>query len=460
MTQTAQRYKVLERIDAGGMAEVFKGTVTTIQGFEKLVAIKRILPNLTEDGRFVRMFLDEARIGLHLTHTNIVQTFDIGNASGTYFIVMEFVDGLNLKNVLNRVLQSGRSVPTEMAVYIAMEVCKGLSHAHELATPDGEPLGIVHRDISPPNILVSREGEVKITDFGLAKAAIQVETTDPGVVKGKFGYLSPEAAQGEPVDLRSDIFALGIILWEIIAGRRLFLGRTDIETLEHVRMAEVPLLTTIKDDVPARLQEIILRALARDKNHRYRSAREFGSTLADYLFSQGRSVTSYDLARLVTDLIENPPQPAQENQPGDNPKVIDILIQNEMDRFISVEEMDDLNQLNLVGAEPLIIEDFDADSHGNLSTFGFEDPRTWSPPSIDEEGSLEFAVGHPARAARVRTLPAAVPNTPHLPTRPEAPPEEHATPPGTPPVLWMVFIAMLLLLLSGLVYLVASLATG
>ena len=462
MSQTAQRYKVLERIDAGGMAEVFKGTVTSIQGFDKLVAIKRILPDLTQDDRFVRMFLDEAKLSLHLNHNNIVQTFDIGNADGTYFIVMEYVDGANLKDMLNWMLQQGRRIPPEIAVFIAMAVCKGLAYAHELKGVDGKPMSVVHRDISPPNILISREGEVKITDFGLAKAVIQIERTDPGIVKGKFGYLSPEAAYGESVDPRTDLFALGIVLWEMMAGRRLFLGKTDLETLEFVRKARIPSLRQLNPEVPDRLEQIVNRTLAKDKNERFTTARDLGSELATYLFAQGKSVTSYDLSSLIIELIDNRTVRAVRKEDGG---IIDILIQNEIDKFISVEEMADLNELNLVGAQPLMVEDFHREnSSGDLPQYGFEDPRTWSDVvDDDDEGSLEFPVDRgPAARTPAATPPARVPNTPRPPTRPHpatAASEAQGTS-GPTKVVWIAFITLLALLVCGLLYLIVNLAVG
>ena len=219
-----QRYSIVSKLDAGGMAEVWKGKATSLRGFEKLVAIKRVLPDLAKKDTFINMFLDEARLSLHLNHANVVQTFDIGTSDGAYFIVMEWVDGVNLKGVIESVKLSGDRIPLEQAVFISVEVCKGLYHAHRRHTPDGQPLNIVHRDISPPNLLISREGEVKLVDFGLAKAATQALVTDQGMIKGKFSYLSPEAAWGKPVDERADIFAVGALLWEMLAGRRLFEG--------------------------------------------------------------------------------------------------------------------------------------------------------------------------------------------------------------------------------------------
>ncbi|MCS6857243.1 MAG: serine/threonine protein kinase, partial [Sandaracinaceae bacterium] len=238
-----------ERIEAGGMAEVFKGEAISVQGFRKQVAIKRVLPHLAQNKSFIAMFLDEARLGARLSHANIVSVFDIGSADNTYFIVMEYVDGCNLRTMFEQHQKAKKTIPLKEAIYIIIEVCKGLSFAHELQDENGRELGIVHRDISPANILISKRGEVKITDFGLAKAATQLEKTDPGVIKGKFSYLSPEAARGEPVDARADVFAVGIVLWEMLAGRKLFLGQSDYETIKLVQQAVVPSLSQINPQV-------------------------------------------------------------------------------------------------------------------------------------------------------------------------------------------------------------------
>ena len=236
------RYTITERLDHGGMAEVFRGVAESMEGFKKNVAIKRILPNLTKNQKFVSMFLDEARLSLFLQHANIVQVFDISRTpDNAYFLVMEFVDGCNLKALIERQKQKGKRIEVGHTIYLMIECCKALHYAHSLEHPEtNEPLGIVHRDISPPNILLSKNGEVKLVDFGLAKANSQIESTDPGVVKGKFSYLSPEAASGLEVDHRADVFAVGIILWEMFTGRRLFFGDTDYQTVELVRQAQGP----------------------------------------------------------------------------------------------------------------------------------------------------------------------------------------------------------------------------
>src|SRR5919199_1457711 len=267
------RYRITERIAAGGMAEVFKGVAESLQGFRKSIAIKRVLPALTKNKKFVAMFLDEARLALHLQHANIVQVFDIGHADETYFIVMEFVDGVDLKALLEWRRRIGRPLTIGQTVYIIMEVCKGLAYAHEATPPEtGRPLGIVHRDVSPPNVLLSRNGEIKVTDFGLAKAAVQVETTDPGVVKGKMSYLAPEAARGEEVDRRADIFAVGILLYEMMTGKRLFYGDSDYQTVELVRAAKIPPIAAQNPEVESEIEEICRKALAKRVEDRFQTA--------------------------------------------------------------------------------------------------------------------------------------------------------------------------------------------
>ncbi len=299
LRMSSPRYQIVDRIDVGGMAEVFRGKAVSMDGYEKPVAIKRVLPQLAADPRFVNMFLDEARLSLALSHANIVSVFDVNRAGDSYYIVMEYVDGANLKTLMEIARAGQRPFPTAIAVQIGIEVCKALAYAHERKAVDGSPLGIVHRDVSPPNILISREGEVKITDFGLAKAASQVESTDPGIVKGKYGYLSPEAASGIEVDARSDLFSLGIILWELLAGRRLFAAETDLETLQRVQEARVPALAPLCADLHPELEAIIRRALTADRERRYATAREFGTDLTRFLFAAGISVSSYDVAQYL-----------------------------------------------------------------------------------------------------------------------------------------------------------------
>jgi serine/threonine-protein kinase len=337
-TREQARYEVIERLDAGGMAEVFRGKSGSVEGFEKQVAIKRVLPHLAKNEKFVKMFLDEAKLSLHLDHANIVHVFDLAHSGETYFIVMEYVDGMNLKKLLEATRAAGERLPVQVAFYIGVEVCKALAYAHERKDSSSRPLGIVHRDVSPPNILLSWEGEVKLTDFGLAKAATQLEATDPGVVKGKFGYLSPEAAWGEGVDHRTDIFAVGIVVWEMLSGKRLFQGQTDQETLLQVRECQVPSLRQFQAALPPSVDEILGRALARDPSKRYQTAREFGLAMSQFLFSVGLGVTSYDIAALMQrhaqKKVEAPGNPGYD--PG-RQRVMREAIQREIDRLTRVD---------------------------------------------------------------------------------------------------------------------------
>ncbi len=332
------RYTITERLDHGGMAEVFRGVAESMEGFKKSVAIKRILPSLTKNQKFVSMFLDEARLSLFLQHANIVQVFDISKTpDNAYFLVMEFVDGCNLKALIERQKQKGRRIDAAHTIYLMIETCKALQYAHSLEHPEtNEPLGIVHRDISPPNILMSKNGEVKVVDFGLAKATSQIESTDPGVVKGKFSYLSPEAASGLEVDHRADVFAIGIIMWELLTGRRLFYGDTDYQTVELVRQARVPSISALNPEVEAELEQVVRKSLAKDPDERYQSANDLGDALAQYLFSRRMKVTARDIANLVKDaqvemMRKRSAEPKESN-------LIDALILDEMKKMTSLVE--------------------------------------------------------------------------------------------------------------------------
>lgn len=328
------RYTITERLDQGGMAEVFRGVAESLQGFKKNVAIKRILPSLTKNDKFVSMFLDEAKLSLYLQHANIVQVFDIGVTDTSYFLVMEFVDGCNLKALIERLKQKGRRIEIPHAIYIMIECCKALNYAHNLENPEStDPLNIVHRDVSPPNILLSKMGEIKLVDFGLAKANSQIESTDPGVVKGKFSYLSPEAASGMDLDHRADIFAVGIILWEMFTGRRLFYGDTDYQTVELVRQARVPSMAALNPEIEPELEQIVRKALARDPADRYEHAADLADALAQYLFSRRMKVTARDVAALVKDT-----QLERMRKRSIEPKesLIDALIQDEMAKVTSI----------------------------------------------------------------------------------------------------------------------------
>jgi serine/threonine protein kinase len=296
---TEQRYQVIERIAAGGMAEVYRGESAGIEGFRKQVAIKRVLPKLSQNREFIHMFLDEARLCAYLSHSKCVQVFDIGQAAGAHFIVMEFVDGADLQGVLEHLQRTGQQMPVEVACLIAMQVCEGLHYAHDAQDHNGEPLGIVHRDISPHNVLMTRFGEVKLVDFGLAKASSHLTADEEDIVKGKFGYLAPEVTLGQGADRRVDIFAAGILLWEMLAGRRLFKGETDLETFKQVQAAVIPDMRRIRGDVGEEVAYVLAKSLARDREQRYGHAGEFAKDLSIVLDRLRKPVTYQDISKLV-----------------------------------------------------------------------------------------------------------------------------------------------------------------
>ncbi|MEZ4452401.1 MAG: serine/threonine-protein kinase [Nannocystaceae bacterium] len=406
----SQRYRPLYKLDAGGMAEVYVAESESMAGFSKKVAIKRILPGLIKDERFVRMFLDEARISLRLNHANVVSVFDIGESDNTYFIVMEFVEGSNLKTLLEHQATRGGMMPVALTAWILNEILKGLHYAHNLTDPEtGKPLGIVHRDVSPPNILVSWNGEVKLTDFGLAKATTQIESTDPGVVKGKYSYLSPEGAHLQEVDHRSDIFAVGILAFEMLTGRRLFKGKNDFQTIAMVRAAEVPSIRSINREVPEELERIIRKALAKDLKVRYATADDFAHDLMAFLFSKRMMVGARDLTEFCKPIREQRDRELaaqrrkadQERSPGGHNLIID-LIQEEMMHFRSIGEGQEPGHTGTMpvsgtsaGAAPLDLGNFGvpqvgASSSGSGSLGLSPTPAPVSAPDVPLSDALGF----------------------------------------------------------------------
>jgi len=330
------------------MAEVFRAESAGLEGFKKTVAIKRVLPQLAEKKQFIGMFLDEARVSAHLSHSNCVQVFDVGVGDNTFFIVMEYVDGTDLKTVIEYYRRHHTLFPLEEACLISVRICEGLTYAHELTDANNKPLHIVHRDMSPPNVLITRHGEVKIVDFGLAKANSQLEKSEPGIIKGKFGYLSPEVAQGQTADARTDIFAVGIILWEMIAGRRLFVGNTDLETVQMVQAARVPPLQQFNPQVTPELNRVVAKALARDPDQRYQSARDFGRDLNAFLFHANRPVSSFEIAELVArPLAQREIDRASRSKDGGS--IISSLIEEALFEFVSLGD----SGVSQAGSAPL-----------------------------------------------------------------------------------------------------------
>jgi eukaryotic-like serine/threonine-protein kinase len=289
------RYEVLRRIAKGGMAELFLARQVGAAGIEKLVVCKRILPELAGDAEFVRMFLDEARLAAGLHHSNVVQVYDIGEAEDGYFFAMEYLHGEDLRHVM-RALEPER-MPLEHALSIALGVCAGLHYAHERAGSDGKPLGIVHRDVSPHNVFLTWDGGVKVLDFGIAKAARRLSETRTGALKGKIQYLSPEQCNADPVDRRSDVFAIGILLWELTVGRRLYSGKSDLVIMKAITERAAPRPSELVHDYPAGLEAVVMQALERRPAQRFQTAEALQLALEDWARARRLALSPVGLSR-------------------------------------------------------------------------------------------------------------------------------------------------------------------
>jgi len=299
------QYELLERIASGGMAELFRARRTGVEGFQKIVAIKKILPHIANNDEFITMFADEAKLAAQLSHPNIVHIYDLGKIeAGGYFIAMEYVEGTDLRTILRSGRELRLPLPVPLAVYVACKVASALDYAHRRRGAGGEELRIVHRDVSPQNILISHEGEIKLCDFGIAKADTKASRTESGSLKGKLQYMSPEQAWGRAIDHRSDLFSLGTVLHEMLTGERLFRGESDMTVLEAVRKAEVTPPSRTNPEVPAVLDTIVLKALARDPNARFTTGSEMLRDLESVLYTYAPAPGSADLAIYLDRLRE------------------------------------------------------------------------------------------------------------------------------------------------------------
>lgn len=297
------KYFLTERIAVGGMAELFKAKLFGVSGFEKPMVVKQILPKYSKNEAFINMFIDEAKIAVTLLHGNIVPVYELGRIDGVYFIAMEYVHGKDLADLMEEARRKKMPVSPEHAAFMVIEICKGLEHAHRRTDSQGNPAAVIHRDISPPNVMVSMEGEVKITDFGIAKAAHKLGSTEAGVVKGTFGYMSPEQVRGLPLDHRTDIFSAGILLHELLTGRRLFMGESEIDAIERVKETRVPAPSSVNRRIPAAIDPIIFKALAKDPADRFKDANEFQLALSRFLFTAGTGATAPVLGQYMKELF-------------------------------------------------------------------------------------------------------------------------------------------------------------
>jgi TonB family protein len=293
---TFGQYILLEKIATGGMAEVWKARMRGVEGFQKTVAIKKILPHLSDNEDFVTMFIDEAKLAAQLSHNNIIHIYDLGRISSSYYIAMEFIDGCDLKTILRRAEDRGLQINVELALFVASKIAAALDYAHRKRDFSERELGLVHRDVSPQNVLISHEGDIKLCDFGIAKAASKASHTQAGALKGKLQYMSPEQAWGRQIDRRSDVFALATVLFEMLTGRKLFSGDNELSILEQVREAKIVAPSEFNDEVTAEIDALVVKALQKDPDARYQTAGELARDLDTVLYSFRPTPASADLA--------------------------------------------------------------------------------------------------------------------------------------------------------------------
>jgi serine/threonine protein kinase len=299
------KYFLTERIAVGGMAEIYKAKTFGVDGFEKVLAIKKILTHYSADKEFITMLTDEAKLVVNLSHANIVQVYDLGRVGDDYFISMEYINGINLRELIEHAIQIKEKIPEDIALYIISEVCKGLDYAHSKRDENGDPINIVHRDISPQNILVSHDGGVKIVDFGIAKAAMNSSQTNIGILKGKVTYMAPEQAFGKPIDGRTDLFSCGIILYELFSQKRLFTGDSQMEILKKIRNTKID-EKFFGDEIPDPIKPILAKALAYSVKNRYQSVADLQIDLTRILYSYYSDFSPRKLIGLLDNWFQKP----------------------------------------------------------------------------------------------------------------------------------------------------------
>jgi serine/threonine protein kinase len=310
------RYEVLKHLATGGMAHIFLARQTGLGEFERHVVLKTILRDRAADQRFVSMFLDEAKLAATLNHQNVAQVFEVDQADGNYFMAMEYVHGENARSILENVLRKGWTIPLELAVMIASGAAAGLHHAHERLGKNGQPLHIVHRDVSPANIMVGYDGSIKVLDFGIAKAEERSTKTIGGTIKGKYGYMSPEQCKGREIDRRSDIFALGIVLYELTTLRRAFKGADDFETMTRIVGGELMPPSHAVPGYPPELEAIVLTALATDPDARFQTAQELVDALDTFAVRWKLTTSNTAIGRFLTQLFGERKEPWVEDARG------------------------------------------------------------------------------------------------------------------------------------------------
>jgi eukaryotic-like serine/threonine-protein kinase len=322
--QQLGKYQLIRKLATGGMAEVYLAKAAGPMGFEKTLVLKRILPHLAEDPAFVEMFLSEAKLAAQLNHPNIVQIFDFGESDDEYFLAMEFIDGPNLRVLIKRAVTQGLELPPALCARLIASACEGLAFAHDFRDPaTGELLGLIHRDISPDNILVSRQGAVKVVDFGIAKAAGQSHKTQSGVIKGKLAYMPPEQVRAKTLDRRVDVYALGVVFYELLTGHKPFETNTDASLMQAILFEPLIPASQRRSDLPEAVHQILDRALAKDREQRYPDCLALAADLEEFILSVGRPVTTQQIVQLLAQIIpsaEGPMPTPQSGTPRSNPK--------------------------------------------------------------------------------------------------------------------------------------------
>jgi serine/threonine protein kinase len=299
------KYRLIDRIAVGGMAEIFLAHQMEGEGLERPVVIKRIRPHLSKHSTFVKMFLNEARLAAQLNHPNIVQIHDLGKIGENYFIAMEYIFGRDMRRVIPKAEQLGIPFPMVYALRIASDVCAGLSYAHKKVDLYGNPLNIVHRDVTPENIFVSFDGTVKLLDFGIAKAANQVEQTRSGELKGKLSYMSPEQCFGKPLDCRSDIFSVGVVLYEWLTGFKLFTGESEVAVMRSITDGKIYAPSYFKADIPEPVEAILMKALDKDRERRYQTAGEMRAAIDAFLSTYEFTPSPQHLSNFLRQLFHD-----------------------------------------------------------------------------------------------------------------------------------------------------------
>jgi eukaryotic-like serine/threonine-protein kinase len=426
-SQRFGKYQILERIAAGGMAEIFKARLDGIGGFSRTFAIKRILPHLTQNPEFVDMLVEEAKIAGLLSHANIVQILDLGTVDDHYFIAMEYVNGRDLARVLARTREKGITLPVPHAVFVVIEMLKALDYAHNRQVLRGGrtvPLNIVHRDISPANVLVSFQGEVKLTDFGIAKASIKALETNSGVIKGRYDYMSPEQARGDAVDQRSDLYSVGVVLYELLTGRHPFRQRSEGATVDAIRRGQFDLPSDVNPDVPPSLDEVVSRALAIEPSDRFINAAALKESLDRFFHDSGFIFSASTLAAFVRGLFpESDPKARPKPATEDDTRLLEELDLDDEDPVPDAPSLTPRPLLPTAAATPVSTQAVPA-GFGEASTVIRPEQPT-RPGLVNEWAEAETVIrpGGDARNPEIAERPT-VSSTPQLPAPAPPPPRE------------------------------------